>query len=401
MAFKTFSEQEFETLLQKSYKLKQQLERNGKKISRSILETELKLARNTAGTIINIIKYAPIITAQTENKLELRKTLSNAREFKKDNEQYLIEIEELRKELDLFYALKNCDIDETYRIAKPKSTKSEAIAISTLCDGHVDEVVDPNTVNGINKYNPDEAQRRIENYFKNLITVTNTQRTSVTIKKLIMGILGDMISGYIHEELRENNSMSPIQGSTFAKELIINGIKYIVENGNFDEIVIPLVRGNHSRTTQKKSFSTGYKNSYEWGLHNDLVFYFKDRPEYKHVKFVMSESEFVYVDAYDKKLRFSHGDHFKYRGGVGGIHIPLMLWLYRINKIINADMSFIGHWHTNLSPTENCRMGGSVVGYNAFAMGCGIAPQEPMMQFQLLDSQRGFTVNTPIFCTRN
>ena len=46
------------------------------------------------------------------------------------------------------------------------------------------------------------------------------------VDNLVIGLIGDMIGGYIHPELEQTNSMSPMRGVNFVKSLIISGLKY-------------------------------------------------------------------------------------------------------------------------------------------------------------------------------
>lgn len=132
-------------------------------------------------------------------------------------------------------------------------------------------------------------------------------------------------------------------------------------------------------------------------LYHDIKNIFKEIGGFDNVEFYIPKSEYVYVTIYDKVNRFSHGDHFRYSGGIGGVQIPMMKWVYRINQIKHADMSFIGHWHQNdLRPSSNCMVNGSVIGYGPYAYGISAPYEPPAQKLQLLDSKYGYTVTEPI-----
>ena len=284
-------------------------------------------------------------------------------------------------------------------LRKDESYKgSEATAISCLSDVHFEEKVDPAVVYEVNEYNPDIAAKRLEVYFTSLLSMIRKERQNVPIKKLVLGLLGDMITGYIHEELMEDNWLSPTEATMGVRSCLMAGIKMLAEEGDLEEIVIPCCKGNHGRTSVRKKYSTGYKNSYEWMLYHDMKKIFEDWGGFNNLTWHIPKSELTYVDVYDKKLRFGHGDHFRFIGGVGGVAVPLMKWLYRSNSFtkVRADMTFIGHWHQQLKPASNCFINGAVIGYNSYAAGLGFIPEPPMQIFSLLDSERGFTINTPI-----
>ena len=189
--------------------------------------------------------------------------------------------------------------------------------------------------------------------------------------------------------------MSPTEAILFVEDLLIAGIKFLSENGDFKSIRIICHSGNHGRTTRKKRFSTGYKNSYEWMMYTQIAKYFNASSLYNNVKITVSQSEFTTIQIYDKTWLTGHGDHFGYMGGVGGVLIPFKRWMYKMGQISKVDKYAIGHWHTNVNLPEGI-INGSVIGYNAFAMGHAFTPEPPQQQFQLQDSKRGFTINTPI-----
>ena len=305
---------------------------------------------------------------------------------------------ELKARVDFLSAIKIVDNTDFAKIKISQADMSidENTALSVLSDIHIEETVLKEVVNGMNEYNPSIAKRRIELYFKRLMfVIINLRKGGWKINNLVLALLGDLINGYIHDEFIEDNSMSPTEATILIQELLIKGITFLVNEGNFKHITIVCSRGNHGRTSQKKKFSSGYKNSYEWMMYTQLMRHFQDKPGFEHVKFLVSKSEFTRVQIYDKTWVFGHGDHFRYAGGVGGMMIPFKRWIYKMMQIIPADKYCIGHWHSYFNLPDGMS-NGSVVGYNAFAMGHGFAPEPPQQQFQLQDSKRGFTVNTPV-----
>jgi hypothetical protein len=288
---------------------------------------------------------------------------------------------------------------EKFTISPLYKLKDEAIAISALSDVHTEEPVIKSIVNNLNEYNLQICEDRVTKYFKRLLYMINQSRKAgYVIDHLVLALLGDFITGYIHEELEEANSLTPVEASLLIQSLLIKGIKLLSEDGKLKKIVIPCTPGNHGRTTKKKRFTTGYKNSYEWLMYNNIRDLFKAIGGYENVEFIIPESEFIYMDLFGYINKFSHGDHFKYQGGIGGIEIPLKKWVLRENSVIKTDMSWIGHWHQYIV-LNKVRVNGALIGYNSYARAFGFEPEPPKMQFQLLDKKRGFTLNNPIILT--
>jgi hypothetical protein len=123
----------------------------------------------------------------------------------------------------------------------------ESAAVAVLSDWHVEEKVDPKTVNDLNEFNLGIAEKRIEKATKAILRLTEIERGGRDIPILILAILGDLMTGYIHEELREENELSPTQTILWLKTRLSKLINTIRKEGNFDHILIPCSIGNHGR----------------------------------------------------------------------------------------------------------------------------------------------------------
>ncbi len=271
----------------------------------------------------------------------------------------------------------------------------EATAIVQASDWHVEEVVEPSTVNGLNTYNLDVAKQRADRYFRNVLKLVRKERQDVAIKTLVWHLAGDLVSNYLHPELEESNALSPTEAIRFAKQLITAGLRLWRDDGEFDRIIVVTSYGNHGRTTHKPRYSTGHKNNLEWMMYHDLATIFDGDSV---IQFQISDSYFNYLDVYGRTLRFHHGDAIKYGGGVGGLTIPLIKAIHRANQSRRADADFVGHFHQLMPFSRSHRfvVNGSLIGYNAYALRIGASPEEALQSFHLLDAQRGFTIAAPI-----
>lgn len=333
--------------------------------------------------------------------LNKRRIETKIKDAEEKNKSLLKKIEELQDVIDFVLGITNePGSTKITQIKGAKGTTKEATAFAILSDVHIEERVTLEITDGINEYTPEIAKQRLHFFFVNLLKLIKKERNAVTINNLVLGLLGDFITGYIHEELVESNYMSPTEATRYVKNILIDGICYLVDNGDFDKILIPCCRGNHGRTTAKKRFNTGAENSFEWMMYKDMQQEFKRLAErdskFDIIEFVAPKSELVHIQVYDKIIRFGHGDHFKFGGGIGGLNIPLKKWLVRQNEQRRADMTFIGHWHEILTPTSDCMVNGSVIGMNSYGMNFGGTPHEPQQIFTLLDSKEGFTIKCPI-----
>lgn len=275
---------------------------------------------------------------------------------------------------------------------KAKSDKEGSTGFLIASDWHADEVVKASTVLGKNEYNREVAEQRIKNFFANAVYMIRKK----SVDNLVLGLIGDLIGGYIHPELEQTNSMSPMQGISFVKNLIISGLKYLHDNlPDLEKITVIGICGNHSRTTKKMQFSNGFEMNHEYFMYKDIEHIITLMGMTKF-QFIIPESEFAYIEVYGKKLLFAHGHQFRTAGGIGGIYPSMLRWYSKMNQTVKIDKAFIGHYHTSIYTKEVC-VNGSLKGFDAFAMGHGLAFEEPQQTYVILNEKRGFIFYSPIF----
>lgn len=270
-----------------------------------------------------------------------------------------------------------------------KTAKSEAVAVAVASDWHVEESVEPASVNGLNEYNLEIADQRIAKFFHSVVRLTDIQRGGSEIDTCVLFLGGDLMSGYIHEELAETNALSPTETILWLQERIVAGIELLQRH--FQRILVPCCFGNHGRTTKKPRHATGYRNSYEWLLYRVL----SQRNFGGAVEFQVADSYFNFVKLYGKVIRFHHGDNIRYQGGVGGLTIPVEKAIANWNRAQPADLDVFGHWHQQQQNPKWCS-NGSLIGYNAYALSIKAPYEPPQQTYFLFDHKRGRTITAPI-----
>jgi len=244
------------------------------------------------------------------------------------------------------------------------NSKSETTPLLILSDWHVEERVEPTTVNNLNEYNLDIADSRISKLFNRAVKLISIWRKDTKIDNLVIGILGDMINGYIHEDFAESNFMSPTEASLWVTERIIGGIDFLLNNGGFKKIHVICLFGNHGRTTAQARVKLGYKHSYEWLLYQHIKQHYKDT---KEVNIQVENGYHGYIDVYGRTIRMHHGDGIRYRGGTGGIFIPANKAVTAWNRSIPAFLDIFGHYHQHYDG-DIWITNGSLIGHNLFAI---------------------------------
>lgn len=326
---------------------------------------------------------------EIERKSTAKAHQSEIADYKNQIKRYQQVVEDLDKQLGIVSALKEDRFKkDTYKVEPHRGIASAAVAV--LSDWHVEETVDPKTVSHLNEFNLEVADRRIEKATKAILRFTEIERNGRDIPILVLALLGDLMTGYIHEELREENELSPTQTILWLRQRLSKVINTIKKEGGFERIVIPCSIGNHGRTTIKPRHSTAYKNSYEWLLYKLL------EQEIEGVEWIVGESYHTYLDVFGKTFRLHHGDGLKYQGGIGGLTIPVEKAIASWNKGRHADLDIFGHWHTS-QQNPKWVSNGSLVGHNAYSIAIKASYEPAQQTYFLFDAKRGRTGTWPIF----
>jgi hypothetical protein len=300
--------------------------------------------------------------------------------------------EEVDKEFENYRNARKQDFN-FYEIKQKHRERGYRYAIALFSDAHIEETVEPSSVLGKNEYNVAIAEERIKTYFANLASCIRKDDVNV----LFFASLGDTISGFIHEELSQENGLSPLQATAFGQSLIISGLKYLRNEFPALEITFIGISGNHSRTTKKIQHANGFKMSYEWLMYKNIEKFSEMLG--LNISFIIPESEVALVQTPDKKRYiFCHGYQVQSKGTgtVAGIYPALGRLSMKWRTTFDQDKIFLGHYHTCVSiPTAT--VNGSIIGYNAFALTNGMGCEEPAQQYEVYENGKEL-LSRKIYC---
>lgn len=278
------------------------------------------------------------------------------------------------------------------RVARKDKRVASAHAVAS--DWHVGEVVRAATVSGLNAYNPGVAEGRARRFFEGIAWLITEQRRMFDIRDLDLDLLGDFISGHIHQELIMANSMTPIEEAMLAQDMLEEGIRYLLDNVPDLRIRVPCCHGNHDRTTQKTWVGGLARMSHTWQMYHALRKTFRAEPR---VQFQVAEGAHMTVEVYGWRKHLHHGDSVKSQGGIGGVDVPLNRAAGRWREKYKAHWSEVGHFH-QLQIGRQVVRNGSLIGYSTYAEWLAAAAAEAAMQaFYLVDNKRGMAQATPLW----
>lgn len=284
---------------------------------------------------------------------------------------------------------------DTAPIRPSASTKTgEACAVLVASDWHIEEPVDSVTVNRQNFYNLAESKRRAEIFFANGLKLVRVHQAAIAIPRMIVPILGDMITGSIHPDTAESNLLPPAAAIERCAEYLCSGFEFLLRETKAEgmQFTVPMHTGNHGRMTRELRVHTEHGNSLERLMYALVIKHFRAEPR---ILFHLAPGNVSYLNVYDYTLRFHHGHGIRYAGGVGGLAVPAYKWIARQQRGRSAHWDVFGHHHTCLDG-GTFLSNGSMIGWNLWAQHNGYAFEKPQQQWFLIDKRRGKRAVDPI-----
>jgi hypothetical protein len=299
-------------------------------------------------------------------------------------------IEKLEGELSVVKELKD-GLDVRRIETTQPSGGNEGTVVVVASDWHFAGHVGAE-VGGLNLFNPAIAHTRIERFFQKALSLTELMAAGLPINNMVLALLGDFITGHIHEEFQETNTLPPMFEVIAVQNEIASGIQFLLDNSDLT-LTIPCHSGNHARTTKTTRFGAENGHSLEYLMFLNLKDHFRDE---LRVTFIVPEAPHSYLDIYGTMIRFQHGHMVKYGGGVGGLTIPLNKAIAQWNQGRHADLDVLGHFH-QLFDGGRFIVNGSLIGYDSFALSIKASYEKPKQVMFLMDRKRGRTFTCPIF----
>lgn len=275
---------------------------------------------------------------------------------------------------------------------KPKCLGAPTLFLSDL---HWGESVDPKQINGVNQYDMVVARRRLKRVVDTAITMLFEHLSPTTYPGLVLVLGGDMVSGNIHEELRETNDMSILAIVLDLFDHLVAAIDLLLHY--VPHIFIPCVPGNHGRLDKKPRAKGAVQDNFEWILYQMLMRHYADN---KRVTVIPSPSlDYVY-QLFNTTYLLTHGDQFKGGSGISGPFTPWMLGDHKKRKRQNAvaqpyDYMIFGHFHMLVwGPSFICN--GSLKGYDEYSFRQNFGYECPQQALWITHPKHGITIKMEI-----
>lgn len=280
---------------------------------------------------------------------------------------------------------------------RPKAGQHHATPWLLLSDLHLDEVVQPEQIGGVNAFDREIAEQRLKRLADNFVTMCRDYTTGIVFDGVVVAMAGDIFSGDIHEELKETNEDTILGSFDYWQGPLGSLLAQMADE--FGKVHVPVVVGNHGRTTRKPRAKFRARSNFDWLMGAQLARTFASDDR---ITFQVAESADTAVKSYGTTIMVTHGDQASGGSGIGGIWPPLMRLDARKRAREAAvqrpyDLLVMGHWH-QLVYGPQFIVNGSLKGYDEYAYTENFGYEPPQQAAWFITPEHGRTVTFPVFC---
>jgi hypothetical protein len=266
----------------------------------------------------------------------------------------------------------------SWSIEQSKASDAPHIPLVFASDLQWGETIDVENMDGINAFNVAIAKERYRRLIDHSLDISLNHLPKNRYSGAIYLRGGDMVSGDIHDELRETNELSSIPAVRSLVEVETWGIQQLLRE--FKRVHVVSVPGNHGRTTKKppsKRISDNYDVLSGWWLESAF------RGNGKVTWQTPPSTDAVFA-MHGRRYLATHGDNIGSRGGQGfvGPAATILRGMKRTmdeyaRRGVTLSKMFVGHFHTAYDLGYGWS-NGSLPGYSEFARANRMTPEPPL-----------------------
>lgn len=267
--------------------------------------------------------------------------------------------------------------------ARPKSGKRIATPVFLVSDLHFGETVTLAESLGRNQYDLAEAAKRMAKCWDNMLWLRNDMTRTQSCDDTLLVLNGDIVSGDIHDELRETNDGGLRSQCDAALVAVLPGVKALADVTP-GVLHVVCIGGNHGRLTKKQQIKNGTQHSVEHiGVYDPLRRQLGDMKG--KIAWHIPPAERHIITVHGRRVSTQHGTMIRSQGGIGGTLVPMTRWVTRAN---DADLYLFGHFH-EADAYGKIVKNGSLIGPSAYTAWLGVEDRGPEQVAFVLDADRG------------
>jgi predicted phosphodiesterase len=281
------------------------------------------------------------------------------------------------------------------RLKEPEpfdAVASEHEMLLLVSDAHFPEIVNPEEALGIS-YGPETVRRRMEHITDRTKRLFDLHEANYPVQKLTIAVLGDMLSGNIHEELEITNAMPMGDALTEMSYMLFDMGRILSEDVNVEMIIMP---GNHPRMTKKP------RNKQKWDNFEYIMGKMVEALAGDAFKVTVPKDLIYTHEIFDLNVGMTHGDGSK-AASFAGIPFYGLKQRSQATQAMRStlgydrlDMLCMGHFHQHLIWTEgDCHIviNGAIKGGDEYSIATRSSASEPVQALLTFHKDRGH-INT-------
>jgi len=274
---------------------------------------------------------------------------------------------------------------------KRKGKRPQATVVLVCSDWHSEEIIRPEDCRGLNEFDLDIADRRINTLASKAAMLIEHEKHLTDVRRVVVASLGDLITGHIHDDCIERTQLAPLAATRWAGERLNGVIDTMTEVA---PVLTVTSSGNHGRTTRKPRISTENEHSYEQNLYLTMA----SAERRKNVSWQVGVGYHNMVDLDGFLVRFHHGHALSGGGGVGGLTAPTNRAIAKWNIAKPVDLDVFGHFHQFIHVPYRFVCNGCLCGHNAYADRIKAEFQPPSQALIVIDhDHQRVTKVLPVF----
>lgn len=271
-----------------------------------------------------------------------------------------------------------------------------------LSDLHAGEVVRPEEMGGANAYNLRIADQRLERFFDKTIRRARDW-SGLEYDGIVLPLGGDLISGSIHDELRDTDELSVLDSTLWVAPRIVAGLEKWAEV--FPRVHVVSVPGNHGRDHKTPRYKGRSAHNADTHIARMVAMYWALQNASENVTFDIPESYDAQFSVYSTRFSLEHGEEFQ-RNNPGAAEIgmlgPAKRGQLRKARALGAlgqsfDILLLAHFHQLVyAPNQGFIANGSVKGWDEYAKGLSLKPEPAQQALFIVDPEHGPTLHVPL-----
>jgi len=221
--------------------------------------------------------------------------------------------------------------------SKQKKTSASQVVVAPLTDLHIGDRVEEEQMAGLNEYSIDIFNKRLFGWAEKLVELVELRRQFASVDRLVIPMLGDMISGDIHEELARTNLDNCMGQMIRGANLVAQALMFLASD--FKEIHVPCVVGNHGRMTRKPPMKDKYMD-WDYMLYQWVAAFCREQ---KNITFDIQKAFINSFEAANKEILIMHGDSVP----GAGLGTAILRQVSNFRNVLNYrfDSVMMGHFH--------------------------------------------------------